>query len=392
MGKDGKAPVEVRVTVDRKPYYVNTSVQVKPSQFVDGLVVQHRQAKEMNELLAQLMKRVIEEVTICNEKRKAIDVREIRRKIWAAEEEKKGLLEWMGEEIENLTLRDGTIKHYTTMFTRLKEYGGIQSWEDVTTAKIYEWDRWLRNLKRSKTDKRKIGKNTVHNYHKDFKAMLARAVKLGMIDANPYDKLRGEFKRVESDTVSYLTDGEREAFERLQPEDHLLMMTRDLFVFQLYTGMSYADTQEFDIGDYREVDGKWTNIGQRVKTGVPFVSRLLPPAVEILQKYGMKTPKICNQVYNRMLKVLGYQAGIKMTLHSHVARHTFATWMLANDAKIENVAAVLGHTNIRQTQRYAKTLAKSVMSDFDNIEQKLKTKTNEKDFDSGHAGSDSCGM
>lgn len=392
MGKDGKAPVEVRVTVDRKPYYINTSVRVKPSQFVDGLVVQHRQAKEMNELLAQLMKRVVEEVTICNEKRKAIDVREIRRRIWAADEERKGLLEWMSEEIENLTLRDGTIKHYATMFTRIKEFGGMQSWEYVTTAKIYEWDRWLRNLKRSKTDKRKIGKNTVHNYHKDFKAMLARAVKLGMMDANPYDKLKGEFKRMESETVSYLTDAEREAFERLQPEDHLLMMTRDLFVFQLYTGMSYADTQGFDINDYREVDGKWVNIGQRVKTGVPFVSRLLPPAVEILQKYGMKTPKICNQVYNRMLKVLGYQAGIKMPLHSHVARHTFATWMLANDAKIENVAAVLGHTNIRQTQRYAKTLAKSVMSDFDNLEQKLKTKTDEKDFDSGHACGDSCGM
>jgi site-specific recombinase XerD len=57
-----------------------------------------------------------------------------------------------------------------------------------------------------------------------------------------------------------------------------------------------------------------------------------------------------------------------------MGRHTFATWMLSNDAKIENVSRMLGHTNIVQTQRYAKVLAKDVYDDFDRIADKLKTK------------------
>ena len=57
-----------------------------------------------------------------------------------------------------------------------------------------------------------------------------------------------------------------------------------------------------------------------------------------------------------------------------MGRHTFATWMLSNDAKIENVSRMLGHTNIVQTQRYAKVLAKDVYDDFDMVAEKLKTK------------------
>jgi site-specific recombinase XerD len=64
-------------------------------------------------------------------------------------------------------------------------------------------------------------------------------------------------------------------------------------------------------------------------------------------------------------------AGIQVPLHSHLARHTFATWMLRNGAKIENVSRMLGHTNIRQTQRYAKMLAESVHEDFDKVEKKF---------------------
>ena len=67
-------------------------------------------------------------------------------------------------------------------------------------------------------------------------------------------------------------------------------------------------------------------------------------------------------------------AGITTPLHSHLARHTFATYMLRNGVKIENVSKMLGHTNITQTQRYAKVLAQSVQEDFDMIAEKMKKK------------------
>ena len=41
--------------------------------------------------------------------------------------------------------------------------------------------------------------------------------------------------------------------------------------------------------------------------------------------------------------------------------------MLRNGAKIENVSRMLGHTNITQTQKYAKVLARSVQDEFDRM-------------------------
>jgi site-specific recombinase XerD len=103
--------------------------------------------------------------------------------------------------------------------------------------------------------------------------------------------------------------------------------------------------------------------------------------VAVLEKYGWTVPKIDNADYNHLLKVVGTMANISTKMHTHLARHTFATWMLRNGAKIENVSKMLGHTNIRQTQRYAKVLAESVHEDFDMVaakmnKQKTKTKSN----------------
>ena len=54
----------------------------------------------------------------------------------------------------------------------------------------------------------------------------------------------------------------------------------------------------------------------------------------------------------------------------HVARHTAATVVfLANDVSMENVSKILGHSNIRMTQHYAKVLDSSIMRDMANVER-----------------------
>ena len=100
--------------------------------------------------------------------------------------------------------------------------------------------------------------------------------------------------------------------------------------------------------------------------------------MRVLEKYGFEIPKMNNANYNRQLKALQQMAGIKTRLHSHLARHTFATYMLRNGVKIENVSRMLGHTNITQTQRYAKVLAQSVHDDFDMIAAKMAVPEQEK--------------
>jgi site-specific recombinase XerD len=196
--------------------------------------------------------------------------------------------------------------------------------------------------------------------------------------------MKGAFKREASEKIEYLTEEQMNKLLELTPvPGSQVAMARDIFIFQMFTGLAYADTQKFDLSQYkREIvrDGitvektvRWRHIGERVKTGVPYVSMLLPPVVEVLERNGWRVPKMNNQRYNQMLKAIGMCIGVER-LHSHMGRHTFATWMLSNGARIENVARMLGHTDIKMTQRYAKVLAEDVYDEFDAVERKMKNR------------------
>ena len=51
----------------------------------------------------------------------------------------------------------------------------------------------------------------------------------------------------------------------------------------------------------------------------------------------------------------------------HCARHTFATFALANGVSIESVAKMLGHTNVQMTRHYARVLDRTVIREMSQI-------------------------
>ena len=93
---------------------------------------------------------------------------------------------------------------------------------------------------------------------------------------------------------------------------------------------------------------------------------LLDIPLEILRKYadypackkkGVLLPVPCNQ---------------KMNSYTHTARHSYATSVcLANGVSIENVAKMLGHSNIKMTQHYARVLDSSILKDMNNVRSVL---------------------
>ena len=51
----------------------------------------------------------------------------------------------------------------------------------------------------------------------------------------------------------------------------------------------------------------------------------------------------------------------------HSARHTFATFALANGVSIESVAKMLGHTNVQMTRHYARVLDRTVIREMSQV-------------------------
>ena len=388
-GKEG--PVEVRITHNRKTYYIPTGVRVRRSEFAFQSIINRGDSDELNRQLKVLVQKITGVVTAMLEAGEALDAAEVKRRVWSPEQKKKKdvneVVAWMQEQLPLLRLRDGTVKHYRPLFVRLTAFGEISEWCDLTIENIYKFDAYLHSLRKELTDAEKkkgvkaepLSDAGVYTYHKCFRALLTRAYKMGVIDANPYDRLKGEFSRGEKQSMDYLTEEEMAAFESIHPlRGSVMEVAHDLFIFQMYTGLSYGDMQAFDMKDYRLIEGTWRNVGERIKTGVPYVSQLLPPAVAILEKYNYQLPTLGNAEYNHSLKALGMACGITRPLHSHMARHTFATFALRQGVKIENLARMLGHTNITQTQRYAKVVAASVHEEFDKLGAAIESRQHRK--------------
>lgn len=375
--------IEFRVTIDRKAYYISTGVRVRKNEFRLGRVVNRMDADELNERIDALASRLGALISERIKSHEAIDMAMVRDELWPSA--KKGedvtpdLLAWLGEQIEILNLAEGTMKHYRAFLAQLTEFGRMRTWADVTVENIYLFDAWLHQRHTSYIKARgnvKICDGTVYNYHKNLKALLNRAVRFGVLDMNPYDRLRGQISRGDKESVEYLTMEELARIEALSPVPGTASAkARDLFIFQAYTGMGYSDAQAFKFSDYSKVNGKWVNIAQRRKTGKSYVTQLLPPVIDVLERNGWKVPQIVMQPYNVALKNIAEIAGVTKRLSSHVARHTFATWALHNGVALEVVGKMLGQTSLKTTQRYAKVLAEDVRANFDVLEDALMRKS-----------------
>ena len=387
-GDDKLGPLDVRVTVDRKSYYISTGMKVLGKHWA-GAVVARPDADALNNRLGIIVRRVNEKVNEYIEARQPIDVSAVREFVYSGTKvdgKQDRMLTWIESQINALQVSDGTRRHYWLLLERLKEYGKLKSWADITIEAIYDWDAWLHNTVKAQVkkgeDERNGSDGTIYNYHKHLKALLNRAHDFGLISASPYDRLKGKFKKGENENIEYLTEEQMQLIMNTRPVPGTQMETvRDLFVFQMFTGMSYSDMQAFDIKQYKEEivrdkisvekTKRFVYRGERIKTGVPFVGVLLPPVVDVLERHGWQVPKMPNQKYNCLLKTFGSVIGID-GLHSHLARHTFATYMLSKGAKVQNVMRMLGHKKIDLTMRYAKVIAKDVQDDFDMVGESLK--------------------
>lgn len=129
-------------------------------------------------------------------------------------------------------------------------------------------------------------------------------------------------------------------------------------------------------------DGKeWITI-TRLKTDKEVSIPLLPQAKAILSLFeasievqqGFLLPRISNQKINSYMKEIADVLGIEKKLTHHTARKTFAsTILLYNGVPIEVVSQLLGHSDIKVTQKsYAQVVQKSISNHMNLLEMKLK--------------------
>ena len=206
---------------------------------------------------------------------------------------------------------------------------------------------------------------TVSGWLQCLKSVFLYGMRNDIIKSNPFFgfKINKNTKN-----VRFLTEEEVERIKHKDLQNPRLERVRDLFLFQCYTALSYCDMALLEPKDSQSnEEGILYLRKRRKKTGIEFFVVLLPEALDIAKKYDYRLPLISNERYNSYLKEIGTLCEIDKPMHSHIGRHTAATYLLNQSVPMEMVAKTLGHSTTKQTRHYAKLLDKSVIEEFKRI-------------------------
>ena len=239
---------------------------------------------------------------------------------------------------------------------------------ELTYIIIHDFDIYLRTV---------VGQNpnTATKTMKTFKTITILGRKMGVIHHDPFLNHRFHLEPVNR---GFLTDEEILKIANKDLGIQRLELVRDLFVFSCFTGLAYIDVANLTSENIVTLDDKQWIMTKRQKTSVATNVLLLDIPKNIIKKYSGKTyrdgklfPMLTNQRTNSYLKEIADICGIKKDLTFHMARHTFATMSLSKGVSMESVSKMLGHTNIKTTQIYARITNKKIEHDMEQLAGKL---------------------
>lgn len=379
MNKVGKAPIEVLITLGDERVVFSTGKLValeswnKDKQCVRGV---NPEAVSLNEYLKNMRVRIYDEELKLVKHGFAVTATLLRdallNKVELIKEETILGIYRKHNELQFKQIGMGVSKG-----TYANSKHGLNLLEKFINDTYNRDDVFLRELNRDFIEEFRIWLLTEHQlshngavkYLALLKKVVNRAVANNKMSFNPFATYRLERQTVSPD---FLTEEELRKIINFNSPLPRLEQTRDMFLFACYTGLSYIDVKTLKPEHLeRDKQGRMWIKKHRVKTGVLSRIPLLPSAKMLLDKYaGNETlmPIFSPKDINLFLKDIAILCNIDKRVTYHTARHTFAsTVTLANNVSLIVVSKMLGHSNVRMTEHYAKLVDTCIGEEMDKL-------------------------
>ena len=389
VAKNGLLPIYLRITINGARIELSTSRFVEKTKWnaeAGKMKGSSEAARLINTRLDTLRTKVYETENWMINNNQEINAQSFKNRLLGVEEKQRKLIlifEDHNKRMKELVGREfsiNTLKKYETALSHTKEFLLSQykikdiSIKQVDIAFINDFDFFLRNTK-------KCNNNSTIKYIRNFGKIIKQAYVNGWIEKDPFLNYKGKVKQTDR---NYLTQSELQDIINKEIRIQRLDLVRDMFIFSCFTGLAYIDvfnlTKENVI---KGIDGEMWISTHRQKTDSLSKIPILPVSESILEKYkdypeclnkNKLLPILSNQKMNAYLKEIADICGINKELTFHIARHTFATTVtLSNGVPIETVSKMLGHTNLKTTQHYAKILDKKISEDMQVLKAKFNT-------------------
>jgi len=374
--QDKTSSILIRITQNRKLKRYSSGVNVFPEDFNKKaeygkwIRKSNPDHKRLNNQLEEKIQEAKEALNSLEKENKSASAKSIISKV--KEENAESLLKYFEAKLILFfqTKSVGYYKHLKSKLNNLSEYlkGKDILFSEVNVTFLNEYESYL--LQRG------LNKNSTASNLKAIRTIINEAIKEDIYTGqSPFAKKRLTEIKVEKGKLSI---EEIKKLENLDLDsESILWHVRNYFLFSFYT----AGTRISDI-----MQLSWRNIKKdrlsftMEKTEEQHSVILVPQAQKILEHY--KKPKVaiedfvfpildnklrqsdklslCNQIssknamINMNLKKLQELAKIDIKLTFHLSRHSFADMLRRKGVSIYDIKNLLGHSDIKITQRYLK--------------------------------------
>lgn len=239
----------------------------------------------------------------------------------------------------------------------LKLYAGdILLFSDLDISLAEDFRLFLLSAPRGGNKGGIISHNTASTYFSVFKAALKQAFIDGYLASDLSAKIKGI--RWQESHREYLTVEELNKLVATPCERDVLKRAA---LFSALTGLRLIDIQQLKWNEI-VVDGNQARLQfTQQKTKEFEYTPISEQALQLCGKPGEPGQLVFENLpgpawISRPLKNWIEAAGIKKKITFHCFRHTFATLQLLNGTDIYTVSKMLGHTNVKTTQIYARVV------------------------------------
>lgn len=377
--KSGKTPIMGRITVGKSMAQFSCKLSCTPDLWnprESRLNGKSREAVASNAKLDKLLLAVNEAYDTLIERKQPFDAKAVKNQFQGSMETQMTLMRLFDRHIEEVKARVGidyshrTLPNYLYTRKRLAEFIKKNSNStDLAFSQLNE--QFIREFQDYIILDRGLSVETARHYLALLKKICRIAFKEGHSDKHYFANY--PLLKQKENPPRTLSREEFEKIRDLEIEEHRWshITSRDMFLFACYTGTAYIDVVAITNDNLSKDDAGdlWLKY-QRGKNGKLCRVKLLPEAIELIEKYRNKSrqtlfPKMEYNTLKWNLQSIRQMLNIPVLTY-HMGRHSFSSLItLEAGVPIETVSKMLGHSDIKTTQIYARVTPKKLFEDMD---------------------------
>jgi integrase len=260
----------------------------------------------------------------------------------------------------------GNLGNWYSTQIHLENYAGSNvTFKDIDLQFAEGFKEYLNKAKRK--DGKPLANNSKASYFAKFRAALNEAVKEKIIYGNPAVET-GNYKTIESQR-EYLTLDE---VRKLAQTECRYDVLKRAFLFSCLTGLRWSDINNLKWNDVQQINNSCRIHFKQQKTKGQQYLDINQQARELMQGIGKPDERVFiglnySSYMNVALQMWILKAGITKQITFHCARHTFAVLQLTLGTEIYTLSKMLGHSELKTTQIYAKIVDEKIKEAVNKI-------------------------